>query len=52
MAGRIVPKASIAISLLGKNLDAAGIVADSEISDELETAIISFANAIEQFQKR
>ena len=52
MAGRIVPEASITVALLGKKLDAAGIVADPEISDELETAIISFANAIEQFQKR
>jgi chromate reductase, NAD(P)H dehydrogenase (quinone) len=51
MSGRIVPEASITVSLLGKKLDAAGIVADPEISDELETAIISFANAIEQFQK-
>jgi chromate reductase, NAD(P)H dehydrogenase (quinone) len=52
MAGRIVPEASITVSLLGKKLDAAGIVADPEISDALETAIISFANAIEQFQKQ
>jgi chromate reductase, NAD(P)H dehydrogenase (quinone) len=52
MAGRIVPEASITVSLLGKNLDADGIVADLEISGELETAIISFAHAIEQFQKR
>jgi chromate reductase, NAD(P)H dehydrogenase (quinone) len=51
MAGRIVPEASITVSLLGKKLDAAGIVADQEISDELETAIVSFANTIEQFQK-
>jgi chromate reductase, NAD(P)H dehydrogenase (quinone) len=52
MAGRIVPEASITVSLLGKKLDVDGIVADPEISDELETAIISFANAIEQFKKR
>jgi chromate reductase, NAD(P)H dehydrogenase (quinone) len=52
MAGRIAPEVSITVSLLGKNLDADGIVADPEISHELETAIISFANAIEQFQKR
>jgi chromate reductase, NAD(P)H dehydrogenase (quinone) len=49
MSGRIVSEASITVSLLGKKLDADGIVADREISDELETAIISFANAIEQF---
>jgi chromate reductase, NAD(P)H dehydrogenase (quinone) len=52
MAGRIVPEASITISLLGKNLDAAEIVADPEISGELQAAIVSFANAIEQFQTR
>ena len=52
MAGRIVPEASIMVSLLGKNLDAAGIMADPEISDVLQSAIISFANAIKQFQKQ
>ncbi len=52
MAGRIVPDASITVSLLGKNLDAAGIAADSEISGELQAAIISFTNAIRQFQKQ
>jgi len=52
MAGRIVPEASITVSLLGKNLDATGIVADPEIASELQAAIISLANAIEQFQKR
>lgn len=52
MAGRIVPEASIIISLLGKNLDVAGIVADPEISGKLQAAIISFANAIKQFQKQ
>jgi chromate reductase, NAD(P)H dehydrogenase (quinone) len=52
VAGRIAPEALITVSLLGKNLGADGIVADPEISDELETAIISFANAIEQFRKR
>jgi chromate reductase, NAD(P)H dehydrogenase (quinone) len=46
MAGRIVPEASITVSLLGKNLDAAGIVANPEIAAELETAILSFAHAI------
>jgi chromate reductase, NAD(P)H dehydrogenase (quinone) len=52
MAGRIVPEASTTVSLLGKNLDAAGIMADPEISGELKSAISSFANAIEQFQKQ
>lgn len=48
MAGQIVPEASITFALLGKNLDAAGIIADPEIADTLQSAIISFANAIEQ----
>lgn len=52
MAGRIVPEASTTVSLLGKNLDATGIVADPEIAGELQAAMTSFANAIEQFQKR
>jgi chromate reductase, NAD(P)H dehydrogenase (quinone) len=49
MAGRIIPEASITIPLLGKNPDAAGIVADPEISEELQSAIISFVNVIKQF---
>ncbi|GAP97981.1 NADPH-dependent FMN reductase [Leptolyngbya sp. NIES-2104] len=49
MAGHIVPEASVTVSLLGKNLDAAGIMADPEISGELKSAMILFANAIEQF---
>jgi chromate reductase, NAD(P)H dehydrogenase (quinone) len=47
MAGRVVPEASIAVPLLGKNLDAAGIVADSEISREVKAAIMALATAIE-----
>lgn len=49
MAGRIVPEASITVSLLGKNLDPTGIVNDLEISSELQAAIVTFATAIEQF---
>jgi len=52
MAGRIVPEASLTVSLLGRNVDAAGIVANPEISAELQAAMISFANAIKLFQKR
>jgi hypothetical protein len=52
MAGRIIPEASITVSLLGKNLNAAEIMADPEISGELQSAIISFAKTIEQFQKQ
>ena len=47
MAGRIVPEACITVSLLGRNLDAAGIVANPEVSNELQSAIISFMNAIQ-----
>jgi chromate reductase, NAD(P)H dehydrogenase (quinone) len=46
MSGRIVPEASIAVPLLGKKLDAAGIIADPEISGELQAGIVAFANAI------
>ena len=52
MAGRFVPEASITVSLLGKKLDAAGIVADAEVSHELHSAIVAFANAIEQFRSK
>lgn len=46
MSGQIVPEASITLALLGKNLDADGIIADPELSGDLKTAIISFANTI------
>lgn len=49
MAGRIISEASITVALLGKNLDAAGIVADAEIFGALQAAIFLFAKAIEQF---
>lgn len=52
MAGRIVPEASITISLLGKNLDATGIVDDTEISSKLQAAIVAFATAIEHFRSK
>jgi chromate reductase, NAD(P)H dehydrogenase (quinone) len=50
MAGRIVPEASITVSLLGKNLDATGIVADPEISSEVKAAMVAFVTKIEQFR--
>jgi chromate reductase, NAD(P)H dehydrogenase (quinone) len=50
MSGRIVPEASITVSLHGKNLDPTGIMDDSEISSKLQTAIAAFSTAIEQFQ--
>lgn len=50
MAGQIIPEASITVSLLGKHLDADGIVANPQTSDELRSAIVSFAAAIQQSQ--
>ncbi|MEP0928732.1 MULTISPECIES: NADPH-dependent FMN reductase [Cyanophyceae] len=47
MAGRIVPEACITVSLLGKNLDAAGILTEPEISGELSAAIMALATGIE-----
>ena len=52
MAGRFVPEASITVSLLGKKLDAAGIVADAEVAHQLHSAIVAFANAVEQFRAK
>lgn len=49
MAGRVVPEASITVSLLGKNLDADGIVADLEIASALRAALGAFAIAIDPF---
>jgi chromate reductase, NAD(P)H dehydrogenase (quinone) len=46
MAGYIVPEASIGIPLLGKNLDAAGILADPELASILRKAIEDFVQAI------
>jgi chromate reductase, NAD(P)H dehydrogenase (quinone) len=51
MSVRIIPEASITVPLLGKKLDAAGIIADPENSSELQAAIVAFASAIEQFQR-
>ena len=48
MAGRVVPDAAITVSLLGRKLDAEGIVNDAEISRELKVAIASFIAAIKQ----
>lgn len=48
MAGRVVPEASITVSLLGRKLDAEGMVNDAEISRELKVAITSFVAAIKQ----
>jgi chromate reductase, NAD(P)H dehydrogenase (quinone) len=46
MAGRIVPEASVAMPLQGKNLDAAGILADPELVGVLRKAMEHFVKAI------
>lgn len=46
MSGKIVPEASITVALLGKQFDTADIVADSEISDKVRTAIMAFAGLL------
>lgn len=46
MAGRVIPEASIAVPLMGKKLDADGIIADPELSQELQKAIEAFCAAI------
>ena len=52
MAGQLIPEASITVSLLGKNLDATGIVTDSEVSSEVQSAIAAFVAAIEQLRAK
>ncbi|NJM45403.1 MAG: NAD(P)H-dependent oxidoreductase [Alkalinema sp. RU_4_3] len=47
MAGRVIPGASITVALMGRKLDAAGIVADSEISEAVVGAIATLVTAIE-----
>jgi chromate reductase, NAD(P)H dehydrogenase (quinone) len=48
MSGRLIEAASISVALLGRNLDAAGIVADAELSSALRRALQSFCDAIEE----
>ena len=50
MNGRIIPEASICVSLQGKNLDSAAIASHPEISTVLQAAIVAFAKAIEHCQ--
>lgn len=52
MSGKIVPEASVTVPLLGKNLDATGIVKDSEIASQLQAAIVTFAAAIKQLSSK
>ncbi len=50
MTGRIVLEASITVPLLGRNIDIDGIVADLELSQALQRAVMTFVDAIYQFQ--
>jgi chromate reductase, NAD(P)H dehydrogenase (quinone) len=50
MSGKIVPEACIAVPLPGRKLDAAGIVADPELSSQIQAAIVAFATAIAEFR--
>jgi NAD(P)H-dependent FMN reductase len=46
MSGRLVAEASIAVPLLGRNLDETGIVADAEIASAVRMALAAFVRAI------
>jgi NAD(P)H-dependent FMN reductase len=47
MSTRIVPEASIALMLLGRKIDAAGIAEDPELAGPLRAALAALARAIE-----
>jgi chromate reductase, NAD(P)H dehydrogenase (quinone) len=46
MSANIVEDASIMLALLGRNLDAAGIIADADLSSQLSQALHSLGRAI------
>jgi chromate reductase len=48
MSTRIVPEASIDLPLLGRKIDAEGIVADPELSCASRAALVGFARAIRE----
>jgi len=48
MSGRLIAEASITLPLLGKNHDAAAIVADVDLARPLRDALIAFRDAIVQ----
>jgi chromate reductase, NAD(P)H dehydrogenase (quinone) len=50
MSGKIVPEACIAVPLPGRNLDVEGIVAEPEISSQIQAALVTFASEIDQFR--
>ena len=46
MMARLAPEACISVPLLGKNLDESGIIAETEISSAVCSALARFADAI------
>jgi NAD(P)H-dependent FMN reductase len=48
MSARLIDSASITLPLWGRNLDAAGMASDPELSDQIRTALECFASAIQQ----
>jgi hypothetical protein len=46
MSTRIVPEASIAVMLLGRKIDEAGIASDPELSGPLRMALAAFASFV------
>jgi NAD(P)H-dependent FMN reductase len=48
MSGRFVDEASVTVPLLGRNLDAAAIAADPELSRSVRSALDAFCAAIRQ----
>ena len=51
MSARLIDAASITLPLWGRNLDAAGMVSDPDLSDRIRAALESFVSAIQQEQK-
>jgi chromate reductase, NAD(P)H dehydrogenase (quinone) len=50
MAGKVVPAGSITVPLLGKNLNAADIIADGTIAAEIQAAISAFVVEIDRLR--
>jgi chromate reductase, NAD(P)H dehydrogenase (quinone) len=50
MSARVVDEASIAVPLLARNLDEAGIAADAELAGAVRGALAALARAIESFK--
>ena len=46
MSGRLIEQASITLPMLGRDLDAEGLLADAALSDALRQALADFARGI------